>query len=546
MKNDALISQEAKYEKISVVADQLGLEETEYEVYGNYKAKLDLSLLDRPRKAKLILVTAINPTPAGEGKTTVNIGLSMAMNQRGYKTVTALREPSLGPVFGMKGGATGGGYSQVIPMDDINLHFNGDFHAITAAHNLLAAMIDNHIYHGNELKIDLNNIVWGRALDTNDRALRRLQIESKKTPHQTFFDITAASEIMAIFCLAKNMDDLRNRLSNIIVAYDIEGHEILAKDLEAVGAMLLLLKDAMRPNLVQTLENTPAIIHGGPFANIAHGCNSILATEMAMKLGDYVVTEAGFGADLGAEKFYDIKCRIGEFKPDATVLVATIRALKYNGGVSVHDLNEENLEALALGSANLKQHLENMRKYSDNIVIAINRFPSDTKAEIEYLQTLASTLNVSIILTDVYGQGGSGALELADHVVALCEKNNRFNYLYDASVDVYKAIETVTSEIYRANRVEYSDIAKAKIDKILETYPQGLPVCIAKTQYSFSDDPKALNAPRDFVVNVRDVRLAKGAGFLVVLLGAIMTMPGLPKIPNAVNMDYDGTVIGLT
>ncbi|WP_159635548.1 formate--tetrahydrofolate ligase [Erysipelothrix anatis] len=546
MKNDALISQEAKYKKISDVADQLGLEETEYEVYGNYKAKLDLSLLDRPRKAKLILVTAINPTPAGEGKTTVNIGLSMAMNQRGYKTVTALREPSLGPVFGMKGGATGGGYSQVIPMDDINLHFNGDFHAITAAHNLLAAMIDNHIYHGNELKIDLNNIVWGRALDTNDRALRRLQIESKKTPHQTFFDITAASEIMAIFCLAKNMDDLRNRLSNIIVAYDIEGHEILAKDLEAVGAMLLLLKDAMRPNLVQTLENTPAIIHGGPFANIAHGCNSILATEMAMKLGDYVVTEAGFGADLGAEKFYDIKCRIGGFKPDATVLVATIRALKYNGGVTVHDLNEENLEALALGSANLKQHLENMRKYSDNIVIAINRFPSDTKAEIEYLQTLASTLNVSIILTDVYGQGGSGALELADHVVALCEKNNRFNYLYDASVDVYKAIETVSSEIYRANRVEYSDIAKAKIDKILETYPQGLPVCIAKTQYSFSDDPKALNAPRDFVVNVRDVRLAKGAGFLVVLLGAIMTMPGLPKIPNAVNMDYDGTVIGLT
>ncbi|QIK69722.1 formate--tetrahydrofolate ligase [Erysipelothrix sp. HDW6C] len=544
MKNDAQISNEAHYDHIQNVADKLDLKNEDIEMYGTRKAKISLDVLERPTKGKLILVTAINPTPAGEGKTTMNIGLAMAMNKRGYQTISALREPSLGPVFGMKGGATGGGYSQVIPMDEINLHFTGDFHAITSAHNLLAAMLDNHIFHGNQRNIDLQSILWGRAMDMNDRALRRLTINSKKMNHDTFFDITAASEIMAIVCLAENLADLRVRLGRIIVAYDIFGNPVVANDLGAVGAMVLLLKDAMKPNLVQTLENTPAIIHGGPFANIAHGCNSIIATKTALKLGDYVVAEAGFGADLGAEKFYDIKCRSGNLKPSATVLVATIRALKYNGGVSVSDLGQENLDALKLGSQNLIQHFENLKKYQNNVIIAINRFASDTDAEIAYLQDLGRDLKTQVILADVFSKGGDGALELAEAVHDLCEQPDTFKLLYE-NTSIKESIETVATGIYRAASVHYSFEADAKIEAISKHYPKGLPVCIAKTQYSFSDDPKALNVPQNFSIEVRDVRLSQGAGFLVVLLGKIMTMPGMPTSPNALGMDYDGAVIGL-
>ncbi|MDE8332798.1 formate--tetrahydrofolate ligase [Erysipelothrix rhusiopathiae] len=546
MKTDVEISELTKRVPVQSVADKLGVSASLVEPYGQSKAKLSLDIMERPEKGKLILVTAINPTPAGEGKTTVNIGLSMALNRLGVSAISALREPSLGPCFGMKGGATGGGYAQVVPMDDINLHFTGDFHAITSAHNLLAALIDNHIYHGNEMGVDPDRIVWHRVMDMNDRSLRELEIIGKRVSHRTSFDITVASEIMAILCLAENMDDLKQRLSRIVVGYTFDGAVLTAHDFDAVGAMSLLLKDAMKPNLVQTTEHTPALIHGGPFANIAHGCNSVIATRMALKLSDYVVTEAGFGADLGAEKFYDIKCRSANLVPDATVLVATIRALKYNGGVALSELSSENVAALKEGSKNLIQHFENLKKFSDNVVIAINQFESDTDAEIEYLIQLGDKLGCEVILTSVFSEGGKGGEALGRAVIEMCNKPSQFKPLYPLSRDLKQEIETVAQEIYRADSVSYSDLALEKLMNIEARYPSGLPICIAKTQTSFSDDPKKLNAPSNFSVHVRDVRLAAGAGFVVVLLGNILTMPGLPKHPNAVDMDYvDGRVTGL-
>lgn len=545
MKTDVEISEETVLKPISEIANQLGLDETLYDVYGKTKAKIDLSVSQRKSRGKLVLVTSINPTPAGEGKTTTNIGLSMGLNRLGYPAISALREPSLGPCFGMKGGATGGGYAQVVPMDEINLHFTGDFHAITSAHNLLAAMIDNHIFHGNLLNIDQNRVVWNRVMDMNDRALRSLTINSKRIQHDTSFDITVASEIMAIVCLAEDMDDLKRRLASIVVAYDVEGEVITAHDLNAVGAMTLLLKDAMKPNLVQTNENTPAIIHGGPFANIAHGCNSIIATKTALALSDYVITEAGFGADLGAEKFYDIKCRIGNLKPDATVLVATIRALKYHGGQPLSELQYENLDALQEGIKNLVQHYDNLSKYQNNIIISINAFATDTESEIAMLMALEEELGCPVVLSNVFMEGGKGGEALAQAVVDMCEVADDFKPLYDSNQPLSSSIETIAKEIYRAQSVSYSEEAQEQIKTIEAMNPQGLPVCIAKTQYSFSDDPKKLNTPRNFNIHVKSVRLSQGAGFAVVLLGDIMTMPGLPKHPNAENMDYTDKVIGL-
>ena len=546
MKTDVEISEAIALRPIQKIAHELDIPESMLEPYGHHKAKLSMSLLKQPQKGKLILVTAINPTPAGEGKTTVNIGLSMALNRLGVSAISALREPSLGPCFGMKGGATGGGYAQVVPMDDINLHFTGDFHAITSAHNLLAAMIDNHIYHGNALQVDQKRIVWQRVMDMNDRSLRDLEIHGKRVAHPTSFDITVASEIMAILCLAESMDDLKIRLSRIVVAYNLDGVALTAADFEAVGAMALLLKDAMKPNLVQTTEHTPALIHGGPFANIAHGCNSVIATRMALNLSDYVVTEAGFGADLGAEKFYDIKCRTAGLTPAATVLVATIRALKYNGGVPLTDLDAENIPALQKGSQNLVQHFENLKKFSDNVIIAINQFGTDTPAEILVLKELGKTLGCEVVLTNVFAEGGKGGEALAQQVIKMCESPSNFKPLYPLESNLKHEIETIAQEIYRADAVSYDDEALKKLEHIEEKYPQGLPVCIAKTQTSFSDDPKKLNAPRNFSVHVRDVRLAAGAGFVVVLLGNILTMPGLPKHPNAMDMDYiGGKVTGL-
>lgn len=545
MKTDVEISEETVLKPISEIANQLGLDETLYDVYGKTKAKIDLSVSQREPRGKLVLVTSINPTPAGEGKTTTNIGLSMGLNRLGYPSISALREPSLGPCFGMKGGATGGGYAQVVPMDEINLHFTGDFHAITSAHNLLAAMIDNHIFHGNLLNIDQNRVVWNRVMDMNDRALRSLTINSKRIQHDTSFDITVASEIMAIVCLAEDMDDLKHRLASIVVAYDVEGEVITAHDLNAVGAMTLLLKDAMKPNLVQTNENTPAIIHGGPFANIAHGCNSIIATKTALALSDYVITEAGFGADLGAEKFYDIKCRIGNLKPDVTVLVATIRALKYHGGQPLSELQYENLDALQEGIKNLVQHFDNLSKYQNNIIISINAFATDTESEIAMLMALEEELGCPVVLSNVFMEGGKGGEALAQAVVDMCEVEDDFKPLYDSNQPLSSSIETIAKEIYRAQSVSYSEEAQEQIKTIEAMNPQGLPVCIAKTQYSFSDDPKKLNTPRNFNIHVKSVRLSQGAGFAVVLLGDIMTMPGLPKHPNAENMDYTDKVIGL-
>ncbi|CAM4234673.1 formate--tetrahydrofolate ligase [Erysipelothrix inopinata] len=545
MKTDVEISEETVLKPIAEIANQLGLDETLYDVYGKTKAKIDLSVSQREQRGKLVLVTSINPTPAGEGKTTTNIGLSMGLNRLGYPAISALREPSLGPCFGMKGGATGGGYAQVVPMDEINLHFTGDFHAITSAHNLLAAMIDNHIFHGNLLNIDQNRVVWNRVMDMNDRALRSLTINSKRIQHDTSFDITVASEIMAIVCLAEDMDDLKHRLASIVVAYDVEGEVITAHDLNAVGAMTLLLKDAMKPNLVQTNENTPAIIHGGPFANIAHGCNSIIATKTALALSDYVITEAGFGADLGAEKFYDIKCRIGNLKPDATVLVATIRALKYHGGQPLSELQYENLDALQEGIKNLVQHFDNLSKYQNNIIISINAFATDTESEIAMLMALEEELGCPVVLSNVFMEGGKGGEALAQAVVDMCEVADDFKPLYDSNQPLSTSIETIAKEIYRAQSVSYSEEAQEQIKTIEAMNPQGLPVCIAKTQYSFSDDPKKLNTPRNFNIHVKSVRLSQGAGFAVVLLGDIMTMPGLPKHPNAENMDYTDKVIGL-
>ena len=556
MKTDVQIAQEAKLKPITEIAKELGISEEELEQYGRYKAKINNNLMDRLKDkpdGKLVLVTAINPTPAGEGKTTTNVGLSMALDRIGKKVMTTLREPSLGPCFGIKGGAAGGGYSQVVPMEDINLHFTGDFHAITSAHNLLAAMLDNHIHQGNKLRIVTKNIVWDRAVDMNDRALRHIVIgmgaKGDGVTRESSFKITVASEIMAILCLAEGITDLKERLGRMIVAYDEDKKPVTAKDLNAVGAMALLLKDAIKPNLVQTIENTPAIVHGGPFANIAHGCNSVVATKTALKLADYVITEAGFGADLGAEKFLDIKCRYAGLKPDAVVIVATIRALKYNGEKPLKELSEEDLVALRKGAKNLERHIDNISKYGIPSVVAINRFPTDTDNEIELLKEICEEKGVSVVLSEVFTKGGEGGIELAEKVVNICEnEESNFKPIYSLDMSIKGKIEKVAREIYGADGVNYEGNAEKQIRNLTELGFDKLPVCIAKTQYSFSDDPNALGAPSGFKINVRDVKVSAGAGFIVILTGQIMTMPGLPRVPHAEGMDIceDGTIIGLS
>lgn len=556
MKTDVQIAQEAKLKPITEIAKELGISEEELEQYGRYKAKINNSLMDRLKDkpdGKLVLVTAINPTPAGEGKTTTNVGLSMALDRIGKKVMTTLREPSLGPCFGIKGGAAGGGYSQVVPMEDINLHFTGDFHAITSAHNLLAAMLDNHIHQGNKLRIVTKNIVWDRAVDMNDRALRHIVIgmgaKGDGVTRESSFKITVASEIMAILCLAEGITDLKERLGRMIVAYDEDKKPVTAKDLNAVGAMALLLKDAIKPNLVQTIENTPAIVHGGPFANIAHGCNSVVATKTALKLADYVITEAGFGADLGAEKFLDIKCRYAGLKPDAVVIVATIRALKYNGEKPLKELSEEDLVALRKGAKNLERHIDNISKYGIPSVVAINRFPTDTDNEIELLKEICEEKGVSVVLSEVFTKGGEGGIELAEKVVNICEnEESNFKPIYSLDMSIKEKIEKVAREIYGADGVNYEGNAEKQIMNLTELGFDKLPICIAKTQYSFSDDPNALGAPSGFKINVRDVKVSAGAGFIVILTGQIMTMPGLPRVPHAEGMDIceDGTIIGLS
>ena len=556
MKTDVQIAQEAKMLPISEIAGSLGIKEDELDLYGKYKAKVSLDVLSRLEDkpdGKLILVTAINPTPAGEGKTTMNVGLSMGLNKIGKKTITALREPSLGPVFGVKGGAAGGGYAQVVPMEDINLHFTGDFHAITSAHNLLAAMLDNHLHQGNALDIDPKKVVWRRVLDMNDRSLRNVIVGLGGKPdgfvRQTGFDITVASEIMAILCLATSISDLKERLSKMVVAYNKAGEAVTAGDLEATGAMALLLKDAIQPNLVQTLENTPAFIHGGPFANIAHGCNSVMATKVGLKLADYVVTEAGFGADLGAEKFFDIKARFAGLNPSAVVIVATIRALKMNGGVPKTELTSENLQALEAGIANIERHIENVNKFGVPAVVAINKFPTDTEAEINLLKEKLAAKGIDVVLAEVFSKGGEGAIDLANKVAEICEtKPSNFAPLYDVDATIEEKITTIATEIYRADGVDFTAAAKKQINEIAKLGLDKMPICMAKTQYSFSDDPKLLGAPTGFNITVREVKVNAGAGFIVALTGAIMTMPGLPKVPAANGMDIaeSGEIIGLS
>ncbi len=556
MKTDVQIAQEANMKPITEVAQNLDITDDELELYGKYKAKISLDVLERLKDApdgKLVLVTAINPTPAGEGKTTTNVGLSMALNKLGKKTITTLREPSLGPCFGIKGGAAGGGYSQVVPMEDINLHFTGDFHAITAAHNLLAAMLDNHIHQGNELNIETKKIVWKRVLDMNDRELRHIVIGLGKKGdgimREAGFDITVASEIMAILCLATSVDDLKERLARMVVAYDKEGKPVTADDIHATGAMALLLKDAIKPNLVQTLENTPAIIHGGPFANIAHGCNSVLATKTALKLGEYVVTEAGFGADLGAEKFFDIKCRYADLKPDAVVVVATVRALKMNGGLDKTELGEENLTALKAGSANLLRHLDNVAKFGVPAVVAINQFPTDTEAEIDLLRSLCDEKDIEVVLSRVFAEGSEGGLDLARAVIDICENRKaNFQPLYNVKMSIEDKMTVIARSIYGADKVFFTKDALRQVRELEKLGFDKLPICVAKTQYSFTDDPKKLGAPSGFDITVREVKLSAGAGFIVVMTGNIMTMPGLPKVPAANGMDFlsDGTIVGLS
>lgn len=556
MKKDVEIAQEAKMLPITEVAKVLDIPSDELEQYGKYKAKLSYSYIkenmDR-EDGKLVLVTAINPTPAGEGKTTTNVGLSMALSRLGKKTVTTLREPSLGPCFGVKGGAAGGGYSQVVPMDDINLHFTGDFHAITSAHSLLAALLDNHIHQGNKLGIVTKRIVWKRVVDMNDRALRNIVIglggKGDGVTRENGYDITVASEIMAILCLATDLDDLKERLSKMVVAYNYDGEAVTAGDLEATGAMALLLKDAIKPNLVQTLDNTPAFIHGGPFANIAHGCNSVVATKTALKLGDYVITEAGFGADLGAEKFFDIKCRYAGLKPDCVVIVATVRALKMNGGVAKDNLAEENLDALRAGSSNLIRHIENVAKFGVPSVVAINRFPTDTDAELELLDKICEEYGVKVVLSEVFAKGAEGGMDLAEEVVRICEESKAdFKPLYDLDLSIEEKMEKIAKEIYRADGVDFTPAAKKQIKELTKLGYDKLPICVAKTQYSFSDDATLLGAPTGFTITVRELRVSAGAGFIVALTGSIMTMPGLPKVPAANGMDIlsDGTIIGLS
>lgn len=555
-KSDIEIAQEVQPQKIQFIAEKLGLREDDIELYGKYKAKVDYNLLKQERKdgkkAKLILVTAINPTPAGEGKTTTTIGLSDGLAKIGKKVAMALREPSLGPVFGVKGGAAGGGYSQVIPMEDINLHFTGDFHAITSANNLLAAMIDNHIYQGNELGIDPRNIIWRRCMDMNDRQLRNivngLGGKSNGTPREDGFDISVASEVMAAFCLSNDLMELKDKLGSIMVAYTYDNKPVYARDLKAQGAMAALLKDALKPNLVQSLEGTPAFIHGGPFANIAHGCNSIVATKMALHHADYVVTEAGFGADLGAEKFFDIKCRLAGLVPDAVVIVATVRALKYNGGVAKEDLNEENLEALEKGLPNLLKHVENMTQlFHVPAVVAINHRTSDTEAELNLIQNRCNELGVNSVLSDVWALGGEGGKALAEEVVRLTELDNKFTFLYEDNVSLKDKITTISQKVYGAAKVEFSAAASRELRKITRMGYGHLPICMAKTQYSLTDDAKVIGRPEGFTINVREVVLSAGAGFVVAVTGEIMRMPGLPKVPSAeiIDVDADGKIKGL-
>ncbi len=555
MKTDIEIAQEAKMLPIKEVAAKLNITEDDLELYGKYKAKISDEYIDSVKDnkdGKLILVTAINPTPAGEGKTTVTVGLGQAFSKMGKKAIIALREPSLGPCFGIKGGAAGGGYSQVVPMEDLNLHFTGDFHAITSANNLLAALLDNHIQQGNELNIDTRQIVWKRCLDMNDRVLRNIVVglgsKMDGVVREDHFVITVASEIMAILCLATDMDDLKDRLSKIIVAYNYDGEPVTAGQLKAVGAMAALLKDAIKPNLIQTLENTPALVHGGPFANIAHGCNSVRATKTALKMADYVITEAGFGADLGAEKFFDIKCRKAGLKPDAVVLVATIRALKYNGGVPKAELNSENLDALKKGICNLEKHIENLKQFGVPVVVTLNSFITDTDAENQFVKEFCENLGCEFAIAKVWEKGGEGGIPVAEKVLTTLEnKPSEFKVLYEDELSLEDKINTIATKIYGANGVTYAPAAKKALKKIAEMGYSNLPVCMAKTQYSFSDDQTKLGRPTDFEINIREVYISAGAGFVVAITGAIMTMPGLPKAPAAYNIDIDGegTITGL-
>ncbi len=555
MKTDIEIAQEAVLKPITEVAKQLGISPDELELYGKYKAKISDEYIEKIKnnqEGRLILVTAINPTPAGEGKTTTSVGLGQAFGKLGKKAVIALREPSLGPCFGIKGGAAGGGYAQVVPMEDLNLHFTGDFHAITSANNLLAAMLDNHIQQGNELNIDTRSVVWKRCLDMNDRALRNIVIglgaKSDGVVREDHFVITVASEIMAVLCLADDMKDLKERLGRMIVAYNYQGEPVTAADLKAVGAMAALLKEALKPNLIQTLEHTPAIVHGGPFANIAHGCNSVRATKTALKLADYVITEAGFGADLGAEKFMDIKCRIAGLKPDAVVLVATVRALKYNGGVAKTDLSKENMDALKKGIVNLEKHIENLQKYGVPVVVTLNSFITDTEKEIDFVKTFCEERDCEFAISEVWKKGGEGGIALAKKVLeTLDKKESRFQVLYGDELSLTEKIETVAKEIYGADGVTYTPLAKKQLQKLAELGFSKMPVCMAKTQYSLSDNPELLGRPSGFLINVREVYVSAGAGFVVVLTGAVMTMPGLPKNPAAFNIDVndDGVITGL-
>lgn len=554
MLSDIEIAQNAQMKDITEIASSLGIDAKGIEPYGHYKAKISnetLESLNNKEDGKLVLVTAVNPTPAGEGKTTVSIGLSQAINKLGKKAVAALREPSLGPVFGIKGGAAGGGYSQVVPMEDINLHFTGDMHAITSANNLMCAMLDNHIQQGNVLGIDQRRVLVKRCLDMNDRALRNIVCslggKLNGVPREDHFVITVASEVMAILCLANDIFDLKERLGNILVAYTYDGKPVYCKDIKANGAMTVLLKDAIKPNLVQTLENTPAIMHGGPFANIAHGCNSVRATKAALKLADYCVTEAGFGSDLGAEKFFDIKCRFANLKPSCVVLVSTVRSMKYNGGVAKDELAKENLEALKKGSVNLEVHIDNLQKFGVPVVVAINHFYADTDAEIEYIEKVCTAKGADFAVTKCFAEGGNGSIDLANKVMAACEKENNFHCLYDINMPIYEKIETIAREIYGADGVEYTKEAKKSIDEFINLGCDNMPVCMAKTQYSLSDNPDLLGRPHGFKITISSANLSNGAGFLVCQTGNIMTMPGLSKSPAAYKIDIDenGNTVGL-
>lgn len=554
MKSDVEIAQDAVIQPIVEIAKQLDIPEEELELYGRFKTKVSLTTWNRIKdnqNGKLILVSAINPTAAGEGKTTTSVGLSDALRKIGKKSIVTLREPSLGPCFGMKGGAAGGGYAQVVPMEDINLHFTGDFHAITSAHNLLAAVIDNHLQQGNALNIDNRRITWRRVVDLNDRALRNIICgmggKAHGVPRETGFDITVASEMMAILCLAKDLDDMKERIGKIIIAYTYDGRPVRAKELNVTGALTLLFKDAIKPNLVQTLEGTPAFVHGGPFANIAHGCNSIMATKFALKLADVVVTEAGFGADLGAEKFLDIKCRFGNIKPDAVVIVATVRALKMHGGMAKTELANVNMTALEAGLANLTKHIENMKKFGLPTVVAINAFPTDTEEELKFVETKCNEMDTEVAISEVWAKGGLGGVDLAKKVMAATEKPNSFKYLYSVEATIEEKIETIAREIYGADGVNYTTAARKTIKELTELGLTNTPICMAKTQYSFTDDQTKLGRPTGFKITVREIKISAGAGFIVAMTGNILTMPGLPKVPAAEKMDItnDGRITGL-